>query len=342
MAHKLSQEIAHNKFAPVYVFYGIEEYRIKRACQIIRERLVPEEEREMNEIQVNLSEVPLDVLIQEAETPPFFGNRRLIIGQNALFLTGTKERTKVEHNIEELLRYIANPLDSSVVILIAPTEKLDKRKKIVKELEKHARMVNFEPLNEKELSIWVRKQIEKEGAQIRPEAVIRLIELIGNDLYTLHNECKKLSTYVGRGGVVTPQMIDQLTPRTLEQDVFKLIDQVARRKTDQALAVLYDLLQNREEPIRILALIIRQFRILLQVYTLTSQGKSEREIASILGLHPYPVKLAVRQCRAFSEKSLRTLLRKAIEADQGIKTGRIEKRFALEHLLLQIGTRSST
>ncbi len=50
-------------------------------------------------------------------------------------------------------------------------DKLDKRKKIVKELEKHARIANFESLSEKELSTWVRKQIQKEGAQIQPEAV---------------------------------------------------------------------------------------------------------------------------------------------------------------------------
>ncbi len=144
---------------------------------------------------------------------------------------------------------------------------------------------------------------------------------------------------LGREGSLHHRLLISLFPVHWSRMFLSLSIRWLVGKTDQALAVLYDLLQNREEPIRILALIIRQFRILLQVHTLTSQGKSEREIASMLGLHPYPVKLAVRQCRAFSEKSLRTLLRKAIEADQGIKTGRIEKKLALEHLLLQIGTR---
>ena len=320
MARSLAKEITEGDLSPIYLFYGAESYLIERMYHFIRERVVPIDDQEMNVVEMDLEEIPVEALIQEAETPPFFGERRLIIGKGAWFLTAAKGKSKVEHNLEELLRYVMSPLSSSVVILIVPGEKLDKRKKVVKELEKRWRSLCFEPLAGKELTTWVANCIKEKGVRTKPEAVSRLIALVGSDLRTLHNECAKLATYVGRDGIVTLEMVDQLVPRTLEQDVFKLTDHVARRKTDQALAVFYDLLQNREEPIRILALIIRQFRILLQVRVLAGQGKSEREIASILGLHPYPVKLAYRQGKSFSEKSLRLFLRRAIEADQGIKS----------------------
>lgn len=336
MDRQLLQEIKKQKIHPVYFFYGAETFLIEETVQWIQQQIAPAEDEFGNVMILDLEEVPIQTLVQEAETPPFFGDRRLIIGKNAFFLTTAKTRGGVEHKPEDLIAYLEQPLTTSVVILITPSEKLDKRKKVVKALQKHARTMEFSSLEGNELILWVQKRLKQLHVQIEPQAAKELVQLVGNDLRLLYQECVKLATFVGQHGTITSAIVSELVPRTLEQDVFKLTDRIARRKIDEAFSIWYDLLYQREEPIKILALIIRQFRLMLQVKMLVQQGLPEKEIASKLKVHPYPVKLALKQGQAFSEKSLRHLLAQAIEADQGIKSGKIDKVLAVERLLLQV------
>lgn len=337
MINALMREIAGGTLAPVYLLYGPETFLMEEVCSAIKERVLNGGDPSFNEVVVDLEEVPVQQLVQEAESPPFFGERRIVVGRNARFLSTAKAKQKVEHRTEELLRYAKEPLSTTVLVLLVPEEKLDTRKKVVKTLEKAVRTVRCDPLEGKELEKWVLDRFQRQGVKPHPEAVRRLIRLVGNDLRLLHNECAKLAAYAGAGGTISTGDVDRMVPRTLEEDVFKLVDRVAGRKVEEAFSILYDLLNQREEPIRILALMIRQFRILLQVKVLAAQGKSEREIASLLGLHPYPVKLARRQGKAFSERQLRALLLRAIETDQAIKSGKIDKTLALERFLFLLG-----
>ncbi|MFC4076768.1 DNA polymerase III subunit delta [Salinithrix halophila] len=336
MDSKLERELKAGKIAPAYLFYGTETFLIGQACTRIESQVLSGESSAWNRTVMDLEEVPIQELIQEAETPSFFGERRVVIGRNAWFLTAARGKEKVDHRPEELLRYVERPLEENVLILTVPAEKLDARKKVVKELRKRVREVVCNPLEPKELSAWVAARLGETKAKIHPQAGERLIQQVGQDLRMLSMEIDKLAAYVGAGGTITPDTVAELVPRTMEQDVFKLVDRVARRQAGEALAVFYDLLCNREEPIRILSLIIRQFRLMLQVKVLSEQGKGEREIASLLKVHPYPVKLAFRQGRSYSEETLRNLLSRSIETDRMIKSGQIDKTLAVERLLLSV------
>ncbi|MBA4493105.1 DNA polymerase III subunit delta [Paenactinomyces guangxiensis] len=336
MDRQLLQEIKKQNVRPVYFFYGSETFLIEETVEWMRNQLMPGEDQFGNVTTLDLEEVPVQILVQEAETPPFFGDRRLIIGKNAGFLSTAKKRGGVDHKPETLLSYLEQPLASNVVILVAPSDQLDKRKKVVKALEKQAYTMKFEPLKGSELLHWLQKRLKQMGVDIEKEALRELVQLAGTDLRLLYQECVKLATFVGKGGTVTPSVVSELVPRTLEHDVFKLTDSIARRKIDEAFSIWYDLLYQREEPVRILALITRQFRLMLQVKILARQGMSEKEMASHLKVHPYPVKLALRQSAAFSEEALRSLLARAIAADQEMKSGKIDKVLAVERLLLQV------
>ncbi|WP_169713669.1 DNA polymerase III subunit delta [Paludifilum halophilum] len=338
---KLYQELRQGTVHPVYLFYGSETFLIEDACQRIRNQVLPSDHSSWNESVMDLEETTIQELVQEAETPSFFGERRVVIGKNAWFLTASRGKEKVNHRPEELLRYAEDPLPENVLILVAPAEKLDSRKKTVKELKKKVREVAFHALEGKELVSWVTQRLKSTGVKVHPRTGERLIQLVGNDLRLLHMEIEKMAAYAGKEGTITPETVSDLVPRTLEQDVFKLVDRVVRRQTGQALSVFYDLVYNREEPIRILSLIIRQFRLMLQVKVLAKQGKSEREMAALLKVHPYPVKLALRQGKSYPEKTLRTLLARSIDTDQAIKSGRVEKTLAVERLLLSVGTLSN-
>lgn len=341
MYRDVAKRIKQGKLSPIYVLYGTESYLMREMLMHLKKFTLNKED-DFNYASFDLEEIPIERLIQEAETLPFMGERRLIVGENAWFLTGTRGKADGHHQLDILTTYAQSPLDSSIVVLTVHHEKLDKRKKLVKQLQKNGTFVNFAALGPAELRAWIKRKVSQQGADITPEAIERLVEQVGNELQLLSEECTKLATYAGNAGTVTLAHVDEMIPRTLEEDVFKLIDHLGNMNIEGALGVFYDLLKNREEPLKILALIARQFRIILQVRELHSRGLAQRQIASTLGLHPYPVRIALQQGKRFSAKALRTLLLKANKTDYAIKSGQKEKTLALEWYILSINSTMKT
>lgn len=335
MYQKIAKDIQQGRWSPLYVLYGTETYLLEEMISHMKKHALNDDADDFNYAVFDLEQVSVETLLQEAETLPFMGDRRLVIGQNALFLTGAKAKKEVNHHLDALIAYTESPLDSSVVVLTVPHSKLDERKKLVKRLKKVGTVVNFTPLGASELRAWIKRKVSQFGAEIDPAAVEKLVQQTGNDLRLIDQECTKLATYAGEGGMIRPHQIDDLVSRALEEDIFKLVDYMGKKTIEGALDVFYDLVKKREEPLKILALIVRQFRIMLQVKELSSRGYSQKQIASMLGLHPYPVKIAAQQSKQFSDRELGTLLLEGKKTDYAIKSGQKEKTLALEWYILR-------
>lgn len=332
MLHQVQRDWEQGKRGSLYLFYGTETFQMDRACDFFKEHL----QKENWELVVeDLEETPIQQIIMEADSGSLFSEQKLIIGRNAYFLTGQRTKSSVTHETDSLLKYISNPNPAHMLILMVPTEKLDKRKKLVKELEKKAYVYRFDPLKGSMLANWVKQRIAFYGAKIGKQALIRFIELVGTDLRMLDAEAKKLALYA-KEQEIDLEIIEELVPRTLEQDVFQLIDQISKRNREKAFQIWDDLMYQKEEPIKILALITRQIRILLQVKLYSQKGKSEKEIAKLLKLHPYPVKLAYQQGLRYQEKQLINSLKEALQTESDIKEGRLERRLGVERLLLHL------
>lgn len=321
---------------PVYFFYGTESFLIEETVQWMKKKWMPTDDPFGNFVSLDLEETPVQTLVQEAETLPFFGDHRFIVGHHAQFLTSKKAQPGIKHDPDSLLKYVEDPLSSSIVVITVHSEQLDKRKKLVKALMKKAFTIQFSPLKGKKLIEWVNRRFNQLEVKIDPSALKEFILLVGSDLQLLNQECIKLAAYARKGGTVTPEAVSSLVPRTLEHDIFKLTEKIAAQQIDQAFMIWQDLLFQKEEPVRILALIVRQFRLMLQVKTLAKKGMSDKEMARFLKVHPYPVKLALKHGVKFSESQLRQFLMSAITADQEIKSGKIDKVLAVERLLLSI------
>ena len=132
------KNIKKGQFAPVYLLYGTEAYLINETKQL----LMSMHFMKMNWILISLNLIwkkhQSKQLLEDVETLPFIGERRLVFMQNPFFLTAEKTKSKVEHNVKRLEAYFADPVPYSIVVLIAPYEKLDERKKITKELKRKA------------------------------------------------------------------------------------------------------------------------------------------------------------------------------------------------------------
>jgi len=328
------KNINQQTLAPLYLVYGTETFLLNEAIERIVNVALSEEERDFHLAVYDCEETPVEIAVEEAETLPFFGEKKVVVVKNPIFLTAEKGKEKVEHDLKKLEEYIASPSPFSIVVFTGAYEKLDERKKITKRLMKEAEVFVASPLNEKELYRWIEERVQEHGTTITAEAKERVLALVGTNLSMLSNELEKLSLYAGQG-TITEEMVEMLVSRTLEKNAFVLVEKVIKRKTEEALQVFYDLLENQEEPIKIISLLASQFRLLYQVKALATKGYGQQQIASILKVHPFRVKLALGQISSFSEQELLSIIHDLAEADYQMKSSAMDKQLIIELLLVK-------
>ncbi|GIP35868.1 DNA polymerase III subunit delta [Paenibacillus sp. J2TS4] len=330
------KEIDSGKVMPIYVCYGPEIYRRGEFITFLIDKLVEPEHKEFAISRYDLNETPLDAVLDDSETVPFLVPKKIVIASNAQFLTGSRDTSKQEHRVERLTDYMKNPVDYTVLILIVDADKLDERKKVVKGLKERKALLAFPTLSAEELADWVARRAGRLGMTFAAGAMERFLLYGGTDLQNLAMELDKLSLYVGTGGEVEEKLVEQMVVRTTEQSIFILIDEMVRMNTAKALDILHELFKQREEPIKIIALMARQFRMIMQVKELVQVGYSHQQIAGTIGAHPYAVKLAAEQARKYDSGRLNGIMSKLADLDYRMKSGQIDKGFGLELLLLDM------
>jgi DNA polymerase-3 subunit delta len=335
-AKRALKDIQAGRPAPVYLCYGPEKYKMREFIQVLTDLLIEPEHKEFAVSKFDLGEISLTAVLEDAETLPFMVPKKLVIAKNALFFTGAKESAKIEHHLDRLTEYLKSPAEHTVVVFTVDADKLDERKKIVKALKDLETAVPFLSLSPEELQQWVAKQAQQLGFSFTGEAANQLILYTGGNLQSLSAEIEKISLYIGAGAEASVDVIDQLVARSTEQNVFILIEDIVNLRLERAFVILEELLKQREEPIKIAALIARQFRIMLQVKELSKQGYSGQQMASQIGLHPFAVKVAEGQARKYDIEKLSAIMSQLADLDFQMKTGKIDKVLGLELFLLRL------
>jgi DNA polymerase III subunit delta len=331
------KKIREKQFAPIYLLYGEEMFFINETKELIIHHALQEDEADLNLSVYDLEETPIHEAIEDAETLPFIGERKVVLLKNPFFLTAEKTKDKVEHHLEKLMNYLEFPSPFSILIFEAPYAKLDERKKITKLLKQHGEAVESKSLNENEAKDWIKSRFRTNEVEIKDTAADELLQLTGLHMATIAKEIEKLSLFAGKGGVIDEQIVRMLVPRSVEQNIFDLVERVVHKQLSEGLKILYDLFQNNEEPIKIVALLAAQFRLINHVKQLAKSGYGQQQMASILKVHPFRVKLALKQAQLFTDDELKKIIEMLAEADFDMKNGKMDKRLILELLLLKLG-----
>ncbi|MFT4412701.1 DNA polymerase III subunit delta [Fredinandcohnia humi] len=330
------KKIKKKQFSPIYLMYGTEAFLLQETKDLLIKNAMHEDEKDFNLSVYDLEETPVEIAISDAETLPFMGERRIVILHNPSFLTAEKAKDKVEHRIEKLEQYVKEPAPFTILVFIAPYEKLDERKKIVKQLKANAEVLTVNTLSEKDLHLWIADRANQYHVAISSTAIQELLQVAGTNLMIITQELDKMCLYVGAEGSITEDTVKLLVPRSLEQNIFSLIDKVVNRKLAEALRIFYDLLQNNEEPLKILSLLATQFRLIYQVKELSKMGYGQQQIAGNLKVHPFRVKLAAGQASLFTEHELLKILNQLAEADYEMKSGKKDKQLILELFIMNL------
>lgn len=272
-----------------------------------------------------------DILI-EAGYVSMFQETKYIIVKNANFF-GT-EKIK-ESDSEALLNYFEHPSEQAILVFICPT-KLDLRKKITKIIKDKYNLITIPSLKYYEIENRVGNTFKKSGFKIDSETIKYIVQNGLNNYDLIMNEVEKIMLFYSEPCFIKYEDVTKIISKSINTNNFLFVDAVVEGNLEKSLSLLNDLKIMKVEPTVILALIARDFRIMLQIKTLLEQGKREHEIISELNLQDWQLNKYLDKIFPFKIKELESILIKLADIDLSIKTGKLEKYMALELFILDI------
>ena len=311
----------------VYLLYGTVDYLINKTIdKIISDNKIDE----FNINKYDLTNSLLTDIINDASSMSLFSDKKIIIVNNAYIFTGNNKKY-LEQDTLELEKYLNNINDNTILIFNVNSEKLDERKKITKLIKKNGLVKDFNSID----NISLVKNLFDDYS-ISNDNVKYLISRVGDDSSLLASEIEKIKIYKNEDKTITFDDITNLTTKSLEVNNFKLIDAIINKNKAEAFNLYQDRIKLNEEPIAIIISLANQIRIMYQVKQLYLNGYTENNIASILKIHPYRVKLASQNAKKYDSNILLNYLKQLADLDINIKTGKVDKTLGLELFIIAL------
>lgn len=318
----------------VYLALGTQQVLLQQVREMFI-NLIPEEERVMNVGSYDMEATPLAVALDDAMAAPFFGERRLVLVNKPYFFTGEKGPSKIEHDLDSLSSYLKHPEPSTILVFLASYEKLDGRKKIVKELKKAAVVVDTSPLDEVHARQQIKATLANDHYSIDNEAIDELVQRTNADYEMMNSNLSKLELLTYQDRHISQQAVKDLVPQSLDENVFDLVNAVLKHDQTRSIDLYDQLIAGQQPPLRINAVLISQFRLLLQIKVLSSRGLSQGSLAQKLKVHPYRVKLGLRTVRNFSLLALENAYLGLVNIEKALKTTQRDPKLLFQLFMLQ-------
>ena len=319
---RLNQDIKTGQLNHVYLLYGEEAYLRKQYRDRLKDAIIGEDT--MNYHYYEGKDISVGEIIDQAETMPFFAERRLIVLENSGLLKGGGE---------QLAEYLSAP--ARTVYFVFVEAEVDKRGKLYKAIQSKGCAVEFATQDENTLKRWILGMMKKENKKISESALNYLLEKTGTDMENIRKETEKLFCYCLEKDAVTEADIEEICTKRITNHIFDMVSAIADKKQKRALELYYELLALKEPPMRILFLITRQFNLLLQVKELTKKGYQNKAIGEKVGLPGFIAGKYVTQASRFETSDIREALEACVAAEEAIKTGKMNDNMSVELLIIQ-------
>ncbi len=358
---------------PLIIIYGPDRYAMQAETKRLLDMYLPDAGmRDFNLLRLDGLRVTAEQLAQSAQALPFLGERRVIV-IDGLLARFSKSKGGSDEGDDELAAEqpttplpkgkrgkstptspadvfgaILNDAPDSTVIIVRETLMPSKEKgggwKLNlprhNPLTKHLKGEQIPCLAPQGLALarWVEDEVRPYAVQIDKEAIDRLTADLTaeSDRSVLVQELGKLATYVGAGRRITVPTVRLLTPASVQEDVFEMVNAMAARDSRRALSMLEQMLEGGHHPFELLGTIAWQFRNLLQVKELDKQRMRPAEIAARVGMAPFVAQKSAEQSRAFSLEQLKDIHTRLLTFDAAAKSSQVTPELGLELLVADI------
>ena len=321
--------LLQNALPSVLLFEGEEEQLKQEALVLLRRTLLPAGMEALNETVLESPET--DRLIADAETQPFMADRRLVIVRDYPALTGRAEAD------EKLITWLPSVPETTLLIFYC-TGKPDGRKKLYNTVKKLGGVVTFTPLRGAELVRFVTDAFKAEGKECDERTAEYLIFTVGDDAGLLRTEISKLSSCAGNRPSILSSDVSALATPSTECTVFQMVDAVVAGQKSRALLLLRNQLLNGTDRISILAMLLRQYRILQHIKIMQYEKRGGDFIRSALGVPSFAVEQYLRQASGYTGGQIKKAVNICFETEYAVKSGRIQQEGAVESVVIKLLT----
>jgi len=316
-----TRQIERQKIEPVYFFIGEENYLKEQALRKFKKILFPPEVEVFNYDFLWGDEIEGSNLLDLLQTSPFMAAKRLLV---------IREIERLSLFAQELLiSYLEKPLVSTCLVLWA--DKLDPRKRFFIVLTEKVTQVNFNPLNRPRLISWIEDYFRQQGKEIDPEAAHNLWELVGNNLAILSQEIEKIITYAGEKKFLHWEDVEAVVTGVKLVNIFDLVEAVGKKEKEKALFLLSRLFQTGEDPLTIVRMLARQWRLIWEAkQTSTARGKTAPGWSRVWNSQ------FREQSQHFTIPELMRGFRLLLNYDLDLKSSGTQPRWILEQLIINL------
>lgn len=316
----------------VYLLHGNDEYAIRT---FLEERMKPKmgSETTMDITTVDGGSTTIEKVKTESQTVPFLTERRMIVIHNV------KSMTKGKSNQEKFTELLDSVPPTTALVLIED-ELLEEKHFLIKWIKKNPTrswVQAFTLPKGGAMTQWILDQANEMGGSFDNQAAQLLASYIDEDPRLAKSEIDKLLTYVDFSRPVTEVDVRDLVADVRQGDIFEMVDAIGYGDGQKAMFMLRRLLEDNK-PLTLFGMVIRQFRLLIQVRELmdANPGQDHIKIAQRIGSHPYPIKKIMPQAKLFNLPQLKTIYHQLSEIDQSIKSFQLEEELALDLLIASL------
>jgi len=322
----------------IYFLHGEDSFRSKVKLNEIVEGYKRVHKSGLNLIYLDAGGNDFTDFFNNFRTTSMFAEKKMVILKNLFSAKGAASAGRQGPAAgwqDKFLENINNIKNLKDIIVIYESGAVDQRTKFFKALQKSAKCQEFKFLQPAQLRRWVIKEFEKNKAKINPDALSLLLAFVGNNLWQMNNEIKKLSNYK-KDFLIEKSDVEDLIKPNIENDIFKTIEALASKNKKQALLLLHKHLDEGDSCLYLLSMIAYQFKNLLIIKELQEKNKRYPVIVKTSGLHPFVVKKNYYLCNKFSFAELKKIYQKIFQIDLDIKTGKVDSELALDMLVASV------
>lgn len=321
------RRLEEGNIKPLYLFQGEETFLIDECLERLKQSLIPAEAADFNFDKFSGMDLQVVDALAQAQTVPFLSKWRLII------ITGIHQLPTEAQ--KQMIPYFQNPCVSTCLVMTAP--KLDSRTKFAQALKQSGEFVQFWKLFDRNLPEWIMRRARSYGYSMSLQTAAYLFEFVGNDLRQLDNELKKVIAYTNTKEI-TPDIVQRVVGDIRERDIFELVDAIGVGNTADALRILNQLLTEGEQPLRILAMVSRQFRLLwkTKAHLVEHKSLSPNQLAGKIGVSTRSAQTLQRQVQRFSQVKLKQGVKRLYDVDLALKSSTNSPKILLEDLFIDL------
>ena len=316
----INEDIKSGQYKKVYLLYGEESFLKQSYKKKLKEAVAGDDTMNYNYFEGKGLDV--NELISLSDTMPFFSDKRLIIIEDSGFFKTSSEA---------LADYLPMIPDTTCIVFVE--DAVDKRNRLFKKVKELGHAAEMKRQDSAQLARWAGTILAQNGRKITGSTMNLFLERTGDDMENIRMELEKLISYTMGSDVVTTEDVEAVTTEQVTNKIFDMVNAIVTRKTRLAMDLYEDLLTLKEPPMRILFLIARQFNQLLLVKEMTAKGTDRGTIASKLKIPPFVAGKVSAQAGAFTREQILSYVKGCVEAEEAVKTGKMNDRMAVELLI---------